>query len=72
MKKKIKDLTLEEMVKICKKDGGECINCPLTSICVHIYDGDFSHLEYAKVELNKEIEVEEDKPQKCKDLRGCC
>ena len=57
-KKKIKDFTLGEMVKICTKDGGECINCPLSSICVHIYDGDFSHLEYAEVELNKEIEVE--------------
>ena len=59
MVKKIKDLTLEEMIKICKNAGAECINCPLSSICVHIYDGDFSHLKYAKVELNKKIEVEE-------------
>ena len=51
MKKKIKDLTLEEMNKICKKQF-TCRNCPLKSsfkTCI----------KYWGVYLEREVEVDE-------------
>lgn len=62
-KKKIKDFTIEEINEICSKQL--CTYCPLRTFC----DNKFI---MSKKDLEKEIEVEEDKPQKCKDLRGCC
>lgn len=56
MKKKIKDLTLEELLNICLKYSCEpCNNCPLNNdICDYYFNIDNL---YDK-ELNKEIEVE--------------
>lgn len=63
-KKKIKDLTLEDCKKICKKYP--CTLCPIQKlICGVSYS-------IITLDIEEEIEVEEDKPQKCKDLRGCC
>lgn len=63
-KKKIKDLTLGELRNFCYKH--DCPNCPIeTLVCA------YKHSIYC-LDLEEEIEVEEDKPQKCKDLRGCC
>lgn len=62
--KKIKDLTLGEMYEICCKH--DCPNCPIEAlVCA------YKHAIHS-LDLEEEIEVEEDKPQKCKDLRGCC
>ena len=56
VKKKIKDLTLEEMINICAHT--HCLNCPLhnncTDECMII---DFNII--SNETLNKEIEVEE-------------
>lgn len=58
MKKKVKDLTLEELKKNCIKYEN-CYDCPL-------YDFDYygvcevTPFEYNEDTLNKEIEVEED------------
>lgn len=66
MKKKIKDLTLEEMQKICNKHY-YCRNCPLflkqiegengfiDYQCAHELDYDYID----KKELEKEVEVDE-------------
>lgn len=53
MKKKIKDLTLEEVKKICKNNS--CDECPLK--VVPCYKG---YYVVVNSELNQEIEVEED------------
>lgn len=52
MKKKIKDLTLEEQEKICKKNN-DCLECPLL-LCNFCFMGILNEL------INKEIEVEDD------------
>ena len=67
MKKKIKDLTLNDCRKICDNHylkHYSCNNCPLVHRCGTNFSRD--------CDFEEEIEVEEDKPQKCKDLRGCC
>lgn len=73
MKKKIKDLTLEEIKAICKKartnDKGKVsnyckqINCPLGSPRGYMYQvGLDTSLKLCEIvsSLNKEIEVEDD------------
>lgn len=57
MKKKIKDLTLNDCRKICKKKDAECQGCPLCSVCYTLGDRDFCNLDDVGIELNKEIEV---------------
>ena len=51
MKKKIGDLTLNELKEIQVKecDKYQCIRCPFNEYCIR-----------SDVDLNKEIEVEED------------
>ena len=52
MKKKIKDLTLEEVKKICKNNS--CDECPLKDApCQKGYDA------LVNSEINQEIEVED-------------
>lgn len=56
MKKKIKDLTLEECAEICKKQDG-CKNCPLGGEkgCYRAY---LSELRYLKdIDLESEVEL---------------
>jgi hypothetical protein len=57
MKKKIRDLTIREIKKICedrfKKGFPYCIKCPLYSIC------QLSPDEMAQKDLDQEIEVDE-------------
>lgn len=66
MKKKIKDFTIGELQTIC--DSRECCEgCPIRKIC----NEDILTI-ISTEDLDEEIEVEEDKPQKCKDLRGLC
>jgi hypothetical protein len=51
MKKKIKNLTVQELWKICFKRMN-CENCPLDKFCVVTWFGD-------EEEAEKEVEVEE-------------
>ena len=55
MKKKIKDLTIEELIKYCSIIADEdCNNCPFCNLC------DRSYWEYPRLEdLNKEVEINE-------------
>lgn len=55
MKKKIKDLTLEELLNICIKYS--CEDCPLNTIVCDKY---FNISDLYDMKLNKEIEVEDD------------
>lgn len=50
MKKKIKELTIEETINICKKQY-DCISCPLQHICAEL------PVSYKKNDLEKEIEL---------------
>ena len=72
--KKIKNLTLKEMQKICsknKREHGCCQCCPLTAISANgvttfgiIKLCDFIYFKYRyKEELNKEVEVEDVKKE---------
>ncbi len=64
MKKKIRDLTIEECKKICdERDCMDCMNCPF----IHVLCGPESpnswihHQElYSDLFLNKEVEVEDE------------
>ena len=59
--KKIKDLTLKEMRKICKKyNDGNCVNCPL-----YFGSSDFECFCYfdAKNIEDEMVEVEEDEKE---------
>ena len=55
MKKKIKDLTVEEIKQICNKNN--CLlddsHCPLAKICI-VFDS------ITKKDMEQEVEVEED------------
>ena len=53
MKKKIKDLTLEEVTKICKNNS--CYDCPLKD--APCYEGFYAVVNSG---LDQEIEVEDD------------
>lgn len=50
MKKKIKELTIEEMINICKKQY-DCYSCPLQRVCAEL------PIQYKKEDLEKEIDV---------------
>lgn len=50
MKKKIKDVTIEEQINICKKQY-DCISCPLQRICAEL------PIQFKKNDLEKEIDV---------------
>ena len=50
MKKKIKDITIEEIVKVCKKQY-DCYSCPLEQICA------IFPMQYKKKDLEKEIKI---------------
>ena len=56
MKKKIKDLTLDEMELICAKQSNDCYKCPLKirNACV-IYDRE--KVFFSEEELTKEVDV---------------
>lgn len=57
MLKKIKDLTLEEIITICHKhltNGNGCNDCPL-KMAIHLCINTKFHYE----KLNEEIEIEE-------------
>lgn len=67
MKKLIKDLTREEINRICKKhldeNNGNCSNCPLYSItsfdsipCIHIPE----EIKKFNEDINKEVETPEE------------
>jgi hypothetical protein len=54
MKKKLKDLTLKEVQRICKNrpvGSGLCKTCPLLNLCI-------CKLNYDDIDLDQEIEVE--------------
>lgn len=62
MKKKIKDLTLEEATKICEKNL-HCDKCPLLlfikrsrTYCYHVF---LLATNGKKVDLDKEVEIDE-------------
>lgn len=58
MKKKIKDLTLEELLNICIKYSCYfCVDCPLND---KVCDKYFNVSNIYDMKLNKKIEVEED------------
>lgn len=75
-KKKIKDLTLEEIVEICNKndnDGKSCVECPLNKhICYFNECVSMMGCRNETKDLEQEIEVEEDKLQRYKSLKGLC
>ena len=50
MKKKIKDLTIEESIKICKRQY-DCYSCPLQRVCAEL------PVQYKNEDLEKEIDV---------------
>lgn len=54
MKKKVKDLTIAECMKICSKRKN-CHNCPIYKICFNAHNPE----NYGEV-VEQEIEVEED------------
>lgn len=60
MKKKIKDLTLEEAMKICSKNS--CRDCPLNNIPYNTA----CHLNYLEFreDLTKEVEIDESDTEK--------
>ena len=69
MKKKVKDLTLEEIYKIITnhKKGSSCQYCPLYPLlglpCNNYCDNSFTNktlLQYLEKDLEKEIEVEDE------------
>lgn len=66
MKKKIKDLTLEDLKKFCSIDDDSCEGCPLQKLdeCYEIFHYQklikkLKELE-ATIPLEQEIEVDED------------
>lgn len=56
MKKKIKDLTIKDVVEICKKDF--CSTCIIKEFCSTIRRGAFEYTN--TLILEQEIEVEEE------------
>ena len=63
MKKKIKDLTLEEFNSFCDKYNYICSDCPINENCIEIVEFIREHTMFKrryKELFNKEIEVEED------------
>lgn len=65
MKKKIGDLTLNEIKKIMddceEKYGYSCIGCPFENVdCSY---GIFEHFTPKDLDLNQEVEIEEDKSE---------
>lgn len=50
MKKKIKELTIEEIIHICKRQY-DCYSCPLQHICAVL------PIQYKNEDLEKEIEL---------------
>ena len=64
MKKKIKDLTLEEIIKFSKKYKNKCTECPLYSIkeipCMTFCELARNKQRLIEKELDQEIEVKED------------
>ena len=64
MKKKIKDLTLEEIIKISQKYTNKCKECPLCSIneipCMTFCGLARYKQRLIEKKLDQEIEVEED------------
>ena len=64
MKKKIKDLTLEEIIKFSKKYKNKCTECPLYSIkeisCMTFCELSRNKQSLIEKELDQEIEVEDD------------
>lgn len=54
MKKKIKDLTLEEIMKICKNNF--CTFCPIKDVLCHC---ELKIPTIDEIDANTEIEVEE-------------
>ena len=61
MKKKIKELTLEEMEKLCSDREHYCIGCPLQyyALCFTYVYSVFSNSTNKNKFLNKEVEVDE-------------
>lgn len=64
-KKKIKDLTLGEIIEITEKHKESCTRCPLYEVkhlpCYRLCQNDMGYLEKMKESFNdQEIEVEED------------
>ena len=59
MKKKIKDLTLEEMSEICSKHY--CENCPLSVVGTHggCYEQAYFLVNYADKFRESEVETDE-------------
>ena len=51
MKKKIKDITIEDMIKICASKEG-CLDCPLYNICTYI-----PYYYKSKEDIEKEIDL---------------
>lgn len=54
MKKKIKDLTLEECIKICDKRP-TCTRCPINEFCMNY----FSDIQNRTLKYEREVEVDE-------------
>ena len=50
MKKKIKDLTIEDTIMVCKKQY-DCYSCPLQRICAEL------PIQFKKEDLDKEINL---------------
>ena len=50
MRKKIKDLTIEETINTCKRQY-DCYSCPLQRICAEL------PIQYKNEDLEKEIEL---------------
>lgn len=63
MKKKIKDLTADEIDRICSKSKGNCVNCRLclgqkdTSMCYYINSKQWELIEQELDSIQYSIEV---------------
>lgn len=53
MKKKLKDITISETIKICKNQE-DCYGCPLVHVCAEL---PVQLQVYHKKDLEKEIEL---------------
>ena len=67
MIKKLGDFTVRELLEFCEKRK-TCSCCPFNSYC-HKHG---AMTRISKADLMLKAKLEEDKPQKCKDLRGLC
>ena len=67
MKKKIKNLTLEEFIELAKKHEKDCSRCPLCSIleikCQNFCDLSSKEKMFVKIALDQEIEVDLDEKE---------